>query len=85
MNQIQSGHGRLVHVGKFGAHLPKSHSSIQGQTAGSQSLVEGEEEQEGETIGSGTGVWQLDADLNAGKITEDDFVAAEISMSERID
>ena len=35
----------------------------------------------GETIGSGTGVWQLDADLNAGKITEDDFVAAEISMS----
>jgi len=35
----------------------------------------------GGTIGSGTGVWQLDADLNAGKITEDDFVAAEISMS----
>ena len=35
----------------------------------------------GETIGSGTGVWQLDADLNAGKITEEDFVAAEISMS----
>jgi len=35
----------------------------------------------GETIGSGTGVWQLDADLNAGKITEDDFLAAEISMS----
>jgi len=35
----------------------------------------------GETIGSGTGVWQLDADLNAGKITDDDFVAAEISMS----
>jgi len=35
----------------------------------------------GETIGSGTGVWKLDADLNAGKITEDDFVAAEISMS----
>ena len=35
----------------------------------------------GETIGSGTGVWQLDADLSAGKITEDDFVAAEISMS----
>ena len=32
-------------------------------------------------IGSGTGVWQLDADLSAGKITEDDFVAAEISMS----
>ena len=37
----------------------------------------------GETIGSGTGVWQLDADLNAGKITEDDFVAAEISMSSK--
>ena len=35
----------------------------------------------GEIIGSGTGVWQLDADLNAGKITEDDFVSAEISMS----
>ena len=35
----------------------------------------------GEQIGSGTGVWQLDADLTAGKITEDDFVAAEISMS----
>ena len=35
----------------------------------------------GETIGSGTGVWQLDADLSAGKITEEDFVAAEISMS----
>jgi len=35
----------------------------------------------GESIGSGTGVWQLDADLNAGKITEDDFAAAEISMS----
>ena len=35
----------------------------------------------GDTIGSGTGVWQLDADLNAGKITEDDFVAAEVSMS----
>jgi len=35
----------------------------------------------GKNIGSGTGVWQLDADLNAGKITEDDFVAAEISMS----
>ena len=35
----------------------------------------------GEVIGSGTGVWQLDADLNAGKITEDDFVSAEISMS----
>ena len=36
---------------------------------------------QGGTIGSGTGVWKLDADLNAGKITEDDFVAAEISMS----
>ncbi len=35
----------------------------------------------GEQIGSGTGVWQLDADLTAGKITNDDFVAAEISMS----
>ena len=35
----------------------------------------------GEQIGSGTGVWQLDADLTAGKITEEDFVAAEISMS----
>tara|TARA_Y100001970_G_scaffold162264_1_gene198381 strand:+ start:5186 stop:6919 length:1734 start_codon:yes stop_codon:yes gene_type:complete len=35
----------------------------------------------GETIGSGTGVWELDADLSAGKITEDDYVAAEISMS----
>ena len=36
---------------------------------------------QGEIIGSGTGVWQLDADLSAGKITEDDFVEAEISMS----
>ncbi|MDC0624594.1 dihydroxy-acid dehydratase [Alphaproteobacteria bacterium] len=35
----------------------------------------------GKQIGSGTGVWQLDADLTAGKITEEDFVAAEISMS----
>ena len=35
----------------------------------------------GETIGSGTGVWQLDADFSAGKITEDDFIEAEISMS----
>ena len=35
----------------------------------------------GETIGSGTGVWKLDADLNAGLITEDDFIEAEISMS----
>ena len=35
----------------------------------------------GETIGSGTGVWQLDADLSAGKITEDDYAEAEISMS----
>tara|TARA_B100000029_G_scaffold397526_1_gene395820 strand:+ start:89 stop:1822 length:1734 start_codon:yes stop_codon:yes gene_type:complete len=35
----------------------------------------------GNTIGSGTGVWQLDADLNAGIISEEDFVEAEISMS----
>ncbi|SVC18438.1 uncharacterized protein METZ01_LOCUS271292, partial [marine metagenome] len=35
----------------------------------------------GETIGSGTGVWKLDADLNAGLINEEDFVEAEISMS----
>ena len=35
----------------------------------------------GETIGSGTGVWKLDADLNAGIISEDDFIDAEISMS----
>ena len=35
----------------------------------------------GDTIGSGTGVWQLDADLNAGLITEDEFIDAEISMS----
>mgnify|MGYP001163892655 FL=1 len=35
----------------------------------------------GETIGSGTGVWKLDADLSAGKITEEDFIEAEISMS----
>ncbi|MDC0216721.1 dihydroxy-acid dehydratase [Pelagibacteraceae bacterium] len=35
----------------------------------------------GKQIGSGTGVWQLDADLTAGKITEEDFIAAEISMS----
>ena len=35
----------------------------------------------GKTIGSGTGVWQLDADLSAGKITEQDFKEAEISMS----
>ena len=35
----------------------------------------------GKTIGSGTGLWQLDADLSAGKITEEDFVAAEIAMS----
>ena len=36
---------------------------------------------QGKTIGSGTGVWQLDADLSAGKITEEDFIEAEISMS----
>ena len=36
---------------------------------------------QGETIGSGTGVWKLDADLNAGIITEEDFINAEISMS----
>ena len=36
---------------------------------------------QGDTIGSGTGVWKLDADLNAGIISEDDFVEAEISMS----
>ena len=36
---------------------------------------------QGDTIGSGTGVWKLDADLNAGLISEDDFVDAEISMS----
>ena len=35
----------------------------------------------GKTIGSGTGVWELDADLNAGLITEDEFIDAEISMS----
>ncbi|PPR45309.1 MAG: L-arabonate dehydratase [Alphaproteobacteria bacterium MarineAlpha5_Bin7] len=35
----------------------------------------------GKTIGSGTGVWKLDADLAAGVISEDDFVEAEISMS----
>ena len=35
----------------------------------------------GEIIGSGTGVWKLDADLTAGLITEQDFVDAEISMS----
>ena len=36
---------------------------------------------QGNTIGSGTGVWKLDADLNAGLISEEDFVDAEISMS----
>ena len=36
---------------------------------------------QGKTIGSGTGVWELDADLSAGKITQDDYAAAEISMS----
>ena len=35
----------------------------------------------GSTIGSGTGVWKLDADLNAGIISEEDFIEAEISMS----
>ena len=35
----------------------------------------------GEIIGSGTGVWKLDADLNAGIINEEDFINAEISMS----
>ena len=35
----------------------------------------------GKKIGSGTGLWKLDADLNAGLITEEDFVDAEISMS----
>ena len=35
----------------------------------------------GKTIGSGTGVWKLDADLAAGVISEDDFVEAEISTS----
>ena len=36
---------------------------------------------QGEIIGSGTGVWKLDADLNAGIISEEDFINAEISMS----
>ena len=36
---------------------------------------------QGEIIGSGTGVWKLDADLNAGIIKEEDFINAEISMS----
>ncbi len=35
----------------------------------------------GKNIGSGTGVWQLDADLNAGLIKEEDFIEAEIAMS----
>ena len=35
----------------------------------------------GDIIGSGTGVWKLDADLTAGLITEEDFVDAEVSMS----
>ena len=35
----------------------------------------------GKRIGSGTGVWELDADLNAGIISEDEFISAEISMS----
>ena len=35
----------------------------------------------GGIIGSGTGVWKLDADLTAGLISEEDFVEAEISMS----
>ena len=38
----------------------------------------------GEILGSGTGVWKLDADLNAGVISEEDFVEAEISMSRSI-
>ena len=36
---------------------------------------------QGNTIGSGTGVWKLDADLTAGIISENDFIDAEISMS----
>ena len=36
---------------------------------------------QGEKIGSGTGVWKLDADLNAGIISEEDFIEAEVSMS----
>ena len=36
---------------------------------------------QGDIIGSGTGVWKLDADLNAGIINEEDFIQAEISMS----
>ena len=36
---------------------------------------------QGDVIGSGTGLWKLDADLNAGLISEEDFVGAEISMS----
>ena len=36
---------------------------------------------QGDTIGSGTGVWKLDADFNAGLISENDFVEAEISMN----
>tara|TARA_Y100001970_G_scaffold171776_1_gene210034 strand:+ start:15816 stop:17549 length:1734 start_codon:yes stop_codon:yes gene_type:complete len=35
----------------------------------------------GKPIGSGTGVWQLDADLNAGLINNEQFIEAEISMS----
>ena len=38
----------------------------------------------GEIIGSGTGVWKLDADLNAGIINEEDFINAEISMSNQM-
>ena len=36
---------------------------------------------QGKILGSGTGVWELDADLSAGNITEEDFIEAEKSMS----
>src|SRR5687768_12133534 len=34
----------------------------------------------GKTLGSGTGVWQMSEDTRAGKMTTDDFLAAESSM-----
>jgi len=35
----------------------------------------------GETLGSGTGVWRLSEDLRAGKVSEEEFLAAESCMN----
>ena len=36
----------------------------------------------GGTLGSGTGLWQMSEDVRAGKMSRDDFLAAESCMSQ---